>query len=667
MAGSLHSAHWYRVAGLRPALRRHLQLARHVYRGVPWYVIQDPVSGRNWRFSADAERVIRLMNGQRTLDEIWVAAGTAGDMPSQDEVVSLLAQLHAADALSVSIAPDVGELLQRQRRRRAREFLGRFGNPLSVRTRLLDPDRFLARTLHLVRPLFSRLAAGLWLLLLLCAFVLCGMNWATLGHNFDDLANAPGALAMALLVYPLIKAVHELGHAYAVKIHGGEVHEMGLMWLLLVPVPYVDASASAAFPSRRARIVVSSAGIIAESFLAALAMIVWWAVEPGVLRATAYNVMLIAGVSTLLFNGNPLLRYDGYYVLADCLEIPNLAARANAHVGYLFRRWVLGLRHAQPVTEARGERRWLTAYALASFCYRQLVFLGIVFVVATWSQLLAVVVAAWSVSTQLVYPAISGLRRVVGDPEMQQDRGRHVLRAATAFSLLLGLCVLPVRLTTSAEGVMWLPEQGEVRAGTDGVLREWLVAPGSAVRAGQPLATLEDPTNDARLAGAAADYEAAEARYLAARATNAVEAGTRLAELQRADTVYQAAEARADARVVRSGVDGRFVVARPGDAPGRFYHQGDVIGYVAAQAQGTVIAVLDQDEIGLLKTQAARVQVRLSGSRAWCTARGSRAWRRPATSICRARYWARWPAARWPSPQTIPADSAACRGCFASN
>jgi len=115
------------------------------------------------------------------------------------------------------------------------------------------------------------------------------------------------------------------------------------MWLLLVPVPYVDASAAAAFPGKRARMLVSGAGILAEAFIAAVAIIVWSSVEPGVVRAAAYQVLLIAGVSTLLINGNPLLRYDGYYVLADLLEIPNLASRANAYVGTLFRRWVLGL------------------------------------------------------------------------------------------------------------------------------------------------------------------------------------------------------------------------------------------------------------------------------------------------------------------------------------
>jgi putative peptide zinc metalloprotease protein len=612
MSEALHSIHWYRVSALRPALRPHLQLVQHRYRGEPWYVIQNPVSGRNWRFSASAERIIRLMDGERTVDEIWIATGQGDDMPTQDEIVGLLAQLHSADALSIDMAPDLSELLQRERGRRSRELLGRFGNPWSIRTKLFDPDNFLNRSVHWVRPLFSRWAALIWIAVALYALVLCGMHSEELGNNLQDLANSPGSIVLALLLYPLIKAVHELGHAYAVKIHGGAVHEIGLMWLLLLPVPYVDASASAAFPRRSTRILVSSAGILAEGFIAAIAMVVWTLVEPGIIRATAYNVMLIAGVSTLLFNGNPLLRYDGYYVLVDLLEIPNLGSRANAHVGYLFRRWVLGQRDAHCASDTAAERRWLTVYAPAAFVYRQCLMLAIVLFIAAWSKALALVVAAWFIGTQLVYPCGKALYRLLDDPALQVARTRHWSRASAVAVVLIGLCFVPLRLTSSAEGVMWLPQFGEVRAGTDGELQDWLTFPGVAVHAGQPLAELIDPTADAKLARAAADYQAAQVRHLAARATNAVEAGTLLAKQQHTAIAYQIAADRAASRVLTSHVDGMFMAARPNDAPGRFYRQGELIGYVVAESTGTVITVVNQDDIGLLKTRTRSVQVRLS-------------------------------------------------------
>ena len=612
MADSLHSAHWYRVSALRPALRAHLRLIRQAYRGEPWYVIHDPASGRNWRFSAAAERVIRLMDGRRSVEEIWtLCAQSGGDPPSQNEVVRLLAELHQAEALSVGADPDLRELLSRQRDHQQRDLRRRFGNPLILRLRLLDPDAFLTRTLPFVRPLFSAWGAAAWLAAVACGLLLSAMHWRELGASVADLVFSPQTLLMALLVYAPIKAVHELAHAYAVKVRGGEVHELGVNWLLLVPVPYVDASAAAAFPDKRARMLVSAAGILAEVFIASAAMIVWTIVEPGVVRATAYQAMLIAGVSTVLFNGNPLLRYDGYYLLADLLEIPNLASRAQAQVAYAVRRWVLGVRGA-PIAEMRSEALWLAVYGVGSFLYRQLVLVAVIAVIAAVSKLTALAVGAWYLIAQWLLPAARAVQRFANDPLVQLVRGRAFVGSAAAALAIVAVAALPLPLTTSAEGVMWLPENGEVRVGTDGVLGEWLAAPGSVVRAGDPLVELEDRNVEADLAVAEAGVRAAEARYVAARAADAVDAGSMLAQLQRAEAEYAAALERSAARLVTSPADGRFIVAHPLDLAGRYLHQGDVVGYVVSPQRGTVLAVVGQDDIGLLETRLRDVHVRLA-------------------------------------------------------
>ena len=611
MSDSLHSVHWYRVSALRPALRAHLRLVRQAYRGEPWYVIHDPASGRNWRFSAAAERVIRLMDGRRSVEEIWTLCAQSGELPSQDEIVRLLAELHQAEALAVDADPDVRELLSRQRDHRARDWRRRFGNPLALRLRLLDPDAFLSRTLPMLRPLLGSWGAAAWLATVACGLLLSALHWRELGASVADLVFSPQTLLIAFLVYAPIKAVHELAHAYAVKVRGGEVHELGLNWLLLVPVPYVDASAAAAFPDKRARMLVSAAGILAEVFLAAVAMIVWTFVEPGVVRATAYQVMLIAGVSTVLFNGNPLLRYDGYYLFADLLEIPNLGSRANAQLGYFVRRWVLGVRGA-PAAATRSEALWLTAYGCGSFVYRQLVLVAVIVFVAAASKPAAAVIAAWYVVAQWLLPARRAVEHFVRDPSVQSARGRALAGCAAGALLIAGLATLPLPLTTSAEGVMWLPENGEVRVGTDGVLGEWLSAPGSVVRAGDPLVELEDRTIAADLAVAEAGVRAAEARYVAARAADGVDLGSMLAQLQRAEAEHAAALERSTSRLVTSPADGRFIVAHPLDLTGRYLHQGDVVGYVVSPQRGTVVAVVAQDDIGLLETRLRDVHVRLA-------------------------------------------------------
>ena len=159
------------------------------------------------------------------------------------------------------------------------------------------------------------------------------INWPELSMNTSDRVLALENIFLMALVYPVVKLIHEFGHAYVLKKWGAEVHEMGIMFLVFFPVHYVEASESISFSSKYQRMLVGAIGVMVELFLAASAMILWANIEPGVVRTLAFNTMIVAGVSTLLFNGNPLLKFDAYYVLSDYLEIPNLASKANAYWG----------------------------------------------------------------------------------------------------------------------------------------------------------------------------------------------------------------------------------------------------------------------------------------------------------------------------------------------
>ncbi|MFM8330774.1 MAG: hypothetical protein ACKN9T_03710, partial [Candidatus Methylumidiphilus sp.] len=378
MSASMFSPSWYRVAALQPRLRSHATIHRHHYRGELWYVLQDALSGRHHRFTPAAHHVIALMDGQRTAQAIWTLAAEhlGDDAPTQDEMIRLLGQLHASDLLVCDVSPDSLELFQRFQRQERQKWVQRLWSPLSLRFPLFDPAPFLARWAFLARPLFGWFGALLWLAVVGPAAVLAAAHWAELTHNLSDQVLAPSNLLILFLVYPALKALHELGHAFATWVWGGEVHEMGVMLIVLMPVPYVDASAASAFRDKRRRMVVGAAGMIVELFAAALALFVWLNVEPGLARAVAYNVMLIGSVSTLFFNGNPLLRFDGYYIFADAVEIPNLASRANQYLGYCIQRHVFGLSEAKTDAGGGGERAWLALFGLASFGYRLFVTAG---------------------------------------------------------------------------------------------------------------------------------------------------------------------------------------------------------------------------------------------------------------------------------------------------
>src|SRR6266436_341721 len=219
MNAPLLSNWWYRVAARRPKLRSHARLYRHRYRGEVWYLLQDPASSRVHRFTPAARLIISLMDGTRPVSQLWEIANRrlAEHAPTQDEMIQLLGQLHAADLLQSDVTPDVAELFARgEREERARNRRS-FGNPMAIRIPLWDPDAFLERMPGLIGLIWSRWGAMLWLAVVLPAILLILPHWPELSHNFADRVLAVDNLFILYLVFPFLKAAHELGHATATK------------------------------------------------------------------------------------------------------------------------------------------------------------------------------------------------------------------------------------------------------------------------------------------------------------------------------------------------------------------------------------------------------------------------------------------------------------------
>lgn len=613
MSESLFSASWYRVAELRPCLRSHALIHRHLYRGQIWYVLQDRSSGRFHRFSPIANMVIGLMDGARTLAAIWELAceRLGDDAPTQDEVIGILASLHRADVLRTDARPDMQELHERNVQHERMKLKQYISNPLSLRFPLFDPERLLAWMAPAARVLFGPAGALLWLATALWAVVIAGQNWPALTKDVTDHLFATENLVLIALVFPFCKIVHEFGHALAVKARGGEVHEMGVMLLVFMPVPYLDASSSLAFRDKRDRMLVGAAGMLSELWLAALALLVWVNVEPGMVRALAYNVMLVAGVSTLIFNANPLLRFDGYYIFSDFLEIPNLGQRANAHFGYLVKRHILRLKDVLPGIDAPGERRWFVAYAISAFCYRIFISVSIALMVATQFFVVGVLLAIWSLYNSVAVPIGKQFGYLAASAEL---RGKRVQAVSTVGALLLIVLVLvfvvPAPSWTRTEGVAVAAEESAVRSGAEGFIVALKAAPRQQVRRGDILIITDDPEQGARLQALKAQVEGQRARYAAAfdqpLQRNIVREELLHLEARLADETARAAQL-----VIRSPRDGIFLFADAGDAPGRHVQRGERLGYVLDYSRITVQVVVPQGDIDLVRKLTRRVELRL--------------------------------------------------------
>jgi putative peptide zinc metalloprotease protein len=615
VTGQLFSSLWYRVATLKPKLRQHADIQPHDYRGQRFYVVEDHASGRVHRFTPVAHHFLALMDGCRTVDQIWeLSENEFGDAaPTQDEAIELLAQLHGADLLRSETPPDCLELFRRYEKKVKQGWRKRLMNPLALSVPLIDPNAFLDRHISSVRWIFSRFGMLVWLVTVVTALVMTVSHWPDLTHNVIDRVLMPTNLLLVLLTYPLIKLVHEFGHAFAAKHFGCEVHEMGIMFLVLMPMPYVDASASSALPERRQRALVAAIGIMVELFIAALALFVWITVEPGLVRAMAFNVMLIGGVSTVLFNGNPLLRFDGYFVLSDTLGIANLAPRSIQYLGYLAQRYLFGLREQSSPAHSRSEAAWLGAYAVAAFCYRMMITFGIIILIAGKFFVLGIMLAIWAAILQIFWPLLRKIRFVATSPQLRLHRIRAVgvtLIMVTAIALLLFQAPFPLRTIT--DGVVWAPAEAEVRAGASAVVRRLVAVPYSAVSRGDVLLETSDPTLAARTAVLAADLRAAQVRYHVARGEDQVEAGNIRDEILTIEADLALAHERLDELVIRSPADGIFLLDRPEDLVGKFIRQGDLVGFVADLSRGTVRVAVTQADIGLIRSATSNVEIRFA-------------------------------------------------------
>ncbi len=270
---------------------------------------------------------------------------------SLPQLQSFLGMLHGEGLIITDAKGQAEELLERYKKRSRKEFWGQFANPLAIRFRGVDPERFLNWLHPRMHWLLSPVMVALSFALIIAALLLVAVQFQTVMAKLPDFDVFFGWRNAVLLVvvFAVTKILHELGHAISCRHFGGECHELGVMFLVFTPCLYVNVSDAWMLPNKWHRIAISGAGMYVEMILAAIATFLWWFSEPGMLNALCLNIMVVCSVTTVLFNGNPLLKYDGYYMLADLVEVPNLRQQAGALIKQASGQFFLG-------TELENER-----------------------------------------------------------------------------------------------------------------------------------------------------------------------------------------------------------------------------------------------------------------------------------------------------------------------
>jgi len=614
MANELFSPHWYRVAKLKPKLHSHIEIHRHEYRGLIWYILEDPNTGRHQRFNSLAYQFIGLLDGKLSVQEIAdILNRQLGDYaPSQQDLIQLLGQLHQADLIQTEALVNTEELFERQARLSSAKSNQRLLNPLSLKLPLWDPDEFLGKHVSKVAGLFSVKFGVVWLLVIAIASLQAGANWSEISHHFELNALAPYNFLIMFLLYPLIKILHELGHGFAMKLKGGEVHEMGVNFLLFMPVPYVNVSAANHLRNKYDRMLISAAGILVEGFLAALGLFLFLSTETGFVQDVGFDILLTGGVSSLFFNGNPLLKYDGYYILADALSIPNLYQRSSQIWAYLAQRYLFDLKQAVSPASAPGETAWFVIYSLASLTYRLMMLWFVCIYLTEKFFSLGIAVALLMASLQVVFPLYKAIRFVFTSPSLSRKRDKALLTTAgVALFVVLVFGALPIPNYTLAEGVVWLPDEALIKVEQEGFIGELLVKSNQFVNQGDVLLTMHDDALEAKAKIARAKVAELQSQYRAEKESDLVKAEILKESLRVAESELDHLNHKSSAMIISAAKSGYILLPDVDDLTGSYLRQGELIGYILDEQPPTIRMVVTQDNIGLLRQGIPEINVRL--------------------------------------------------------
>ena len=613
MTVSLYSAQWYRVARVRPLLSPQVRVQRQHWRDQRWYVLSDEASGRHHRINEAAYQFVGRCDGERSVHEVWAALleQVPEQAPTQDEVLQLLAQLGELGLMQTDLPGDTQAQAQghaQRQRARKRAML----NPFSFRLPLFDPHALLKRHDRLAKALFSPLAAALWLLGVAGAALLAALEAPALASHSAQAFSGTRSLLLVWLCYPLLKTVHEAAHALAVQRYGGEVHEAGLGLMFLVPAPYVDASAASAMTQRVNRAVVGAAGVAAELAVAAAGLLLWWLTQPGWVHDAGFVLAAIGLGSTLLFNGNPLLRFDAYYVLCDLFELPNLASRSAGWWGAQLSRRLLGARTEVPA-HAHSERKWLVAYAPLSLAWRVGLSVAVVLWLGGQWLLVGVAALAYVLFTVLLKPLSSWARQALDAAQPGREQARVRARLGTALAVLaLLLFVLPLPFSTVAPAVVWLPEKALARPEVEGFVAELPLPDGAQVKVGDLLVRLVNPELVSAREQLASRLEGLKVEHYQVLMRDPNAAQNLALDLERTQAELLRAQTRLAQLDVRAQTHGTLVMPRQADWQGAFVRQGQTLGHVLGAENLRVRAAVAQADAHLIRQRVHAAQVRLA-------------------------------------------------------
>ncbi len=532
-------------------MRPDFRARQHRYQGRVYWVVKDPVGLQYFRFEEEEFAILQMLDGESSLDEI--SDQFERDFPPQtirvEELQQFIGMLHKSNLVITDAAGQGTQLKKRRDERKSQERWATLANILSVRFKGIDPERVLNFLLRYTDWFFSVPAMIVCVLLALSALTLVVVQFDVFRSrlpNFHTFFDAQNWIWLGLTL-AVTKVLHEFGHGLSCKHFGGECHEMGIMMLVLTPCLYCNVSDSWMLPNRWHRAAIGAAGMYVELVLASICTFIWWFTEPGPLNYICLNVMFISSVSTVMFNANPLLRYDGYYIFSDVLEIPNLRQKASTILNRKLGAWCLGLEEPEDPFLPKRNQGLFALYTVASAIYRWVVTLSILYFLNKVFEpyglkILGQLIALGAVYGLVVQPLVN-LYKFFKIPGRlgKVVRWRMYTTIGLIVALVAGVLFIPLPSHVYCSLEVQARNAAPVYVEQPGILEKVYVEPGDKVEQGQPLAELSDLSLDVSIAERTGQRDTYQAQ-LAALSSLSYEQGNTAAQISETQASLEAAE-----------------------------------------------------------------------------------------------------------------------------
>jgi putative peptide zinc metalloprotease protein len=585
-----------RLADVQVGVRPDLSVTRHDFRGKSTYVVMDPITHQAHALQFEEYEILIRIHENETLSSNFefIVEDEILSRDREDEFYDFVLKMHQLGFLSLPISSDKAlyKRFERRRMMRRRELLFAF---ISFRVPLVNPDRFLERTVAYTRFLFSKTFLIFWALLMAAAGFMIWQGRADALATLPTLIQTNNLIVMWFVLIGL-KIIHEFGHAYACKQFGGHVPEMGAFFILMTPCAYMNATSAWEFPQKHRRLIVGLGGMYFESMVAAIATFVWFMTEPSMTHSIAFQILFLASITTIGFNANPLMRFDGYFIATDSIEIPNLRSRAQHAVSNLAARVFVGVRGAENPDPARVQA-YLLLFGIAATLYRLVLIWSISLLLAIKFSLVGLGLAIIYVGMQL----FRSVTRTIGYLWFAEITA-PVRRRAIAVSMLIlvgipaAILAIPVPGTVSARGIVSCERLDAITVTTPGFVRKILTRPGETTESGATLAVLENGEIQAEIAQAEAELDVATVKHVQALNDDSTLAYRSLIERAFHTAKVDTSLSHANQLTLVAETEGIVLECLDDTIEGRFLNAGNTVAVIGS---GRPVArlLLTEDEI----------------------------------------------------------------------